>query len=269
MDGTLLRPEAPWISDRTVAAIREAKRLGVTVLLATGRRPQTLKPLARALGLSGVAICCNGALTCDLDTMSAVTDVRMSAELAEAVIHDVRAAVPGACFAWTCGLEGGCDAGYLETIPPHRRLSSVSDDADPRGFLVDMVDDIDAHLADGVTRIVVRHPSWPVADVITATVAAAGDRAMVTWSHLPFAEIHAPGVSKGAALAQICAAAHVDRADVVAIGDGHNDIEMLLWAGRGVAMDNAHPALLEAVSERTHSNADDGFAAMLEALLTA
>ncbi|HEY7925873.1 MAG: HAD family hydrolase [Candidatus Dormibacteria bacterium] len=267
VDGTVLLPEAPWISDRTLAAIRQAMLAGMSVLLATGRRPQTLKPLASALGVMGPAICCNGALICDLDTMAVLSDVRMSADQAAAVIRDVRAAIPGVCFAWACGLSGGCDADYLATIPAERRLMIPSAHADPRGFLLETVDDIEAHIASGVTRIVVKHPAWPVTDVLAAAAAAAGDRAMVTWSHAPFAEIHAPAVSKAAALAQLCAAARVDRSDVVAIGDGHNDLDMLLWAGRGIAMGNAHPAVLDAVPERTHSNAEDGFAAVLESLL--
>jgi len=42
---------------------------------------------------------------------------------------------------------------------------------------------------------------------------------------------------------------------------------MLLWAGRGVAMGNAHATVLEAVSERTHTHEEDGFAAVIEGVL--
>ena len=47
----------------------------------------------------------------------------------------------------------------------------------------------------------------------------------------------------------------VDAADVVAFGDMPNDLEMLRWAGHGVAMGNAHPALLDVADEVTASNA--------------
>jgi len=52
--------------------------------------------------------------------------------------------------------------------------------------------------------------------------------------------------------------------DVVAFGDMPNDLEMLRWAGHGVAMGNAHPALLEIADEVTASNSDDGLALVLE-----
>jgi hydroxymethylpyrimidine pyrophosphatase-like HAD family hydrolase len=52
--------------------------------------------------------------------------------------------------------------------------------------------------------------------------------------------------------------------DIVAFGDMPNDLEMLEWAGHGVAMGNAHPALHEVAAEVTATNADDGLAVVLE-----
>lgn len=56
----------------------------------------------------------------------------------------------------------------------------------------------------------------------------------------------------------------VTAADVVAFGDMPNDLEMLRWAGHGVAMGNAHPALIEVADEVTATNAEDGLALVLE-----
>jgi hydroxymethylpyrimidine pyrophosphatase-like HAD family hydrolase len=50
----------------------------------------------------------------------------------------------------------------------------------------------------------------------------------------------------------------------VAFGDMPNDVPMLLWAGRGVAMGNAHPDAKAAANEVTATNADDGVARVLE-----
>jgi hydroxymethylpyrimidine pyrophosphatase-like HAD family hydrolase len=52
--------------------------------------------------------------------------------------------------------------------------------------------------------------------------------------------------------------------DVVAFGDMPNDIPMLLWAGHGVAMGNAHPETVAAANEVTAPNGDDGVARVLE-----
>ena len=55
--------------------------------------------------------------------------------------------------------------------------------------------------------------------------------------------------------------------EVVAFGDMPNDAEMLAWAGRGVAVANAHPDALAAADEVTASNDLDGVAVALERLL--
>ncbi|HKW44902.1 MAG TPA: HAD hydrolase family protein, partial [Candidatus Eremiobacteraceae bacterium] len=72
------------------------------------------------------------------------------------------------------------------------------------------------------------------------------------------------GMSKHFALERFASARGIDRADVVAIGDGALDAGMLRWAGRGVAMANASPEALAAADEITLSNDEDGVAVVLE-----
>ncbi len=74
-------------------------------------------------------------------------------------------------------------------------------------------------------------------------------------------------MTKAWALARHCAERGVARESVIAFGDMPNDIPMLQWAGRGVAVANAHPQLLAIASERAPSNEDDGVAIVLERLL--
>ena len=56
----------------------------------------------------------------------------------------------------------------------------------------------------------------------------------------------------------------IERSDIIAFGDMPNDIEMLSWVGRGVAMGNAHPAVKEAADEVTMANHQSGVAKVLE-----
>jgi hydroxymethylpyrimidine pyrophosphatase-like HAD family hydrolase len=77
-------------------------------------------------------------------------------------------------------------------------------------------------------------------------------------------EIAAAGVSKAAALAELCEELGVMPAEVVAFGDYPNDLPMLEWAGHAVAVANAHPEVLAAVTEVTASNDDDGVAVVLD-----
>ncbi len=72
------------------------------------------------------------------------------------------------------------------------------------------------------------------------------ERLAVLRSHALFGELTAPGVSKGAALKTLAARLGIPREQVVAIGDHENDLQMIAWAGLGLAMGNAIPAVREA-----------------------
>ena len=75
------------------------------------------------------------------------------------------------------------------------------------------------------------------------------------------------GVSKASGLASLCALLGLTAAEVIAFGDMPNDVPMLSFAGRGVAVSNAHPEVLAAADDVTASNEDDGVARVIEALL--
>jgi hydroxymethylpyrimidine pyrophosphatase-like HAD family hydrolase len=77
-------------------------------------------------------------------------------------------------------------------------------------------------------------------------------------------EISAIGISKAAGLQEVAGPLGISAEDVVAFGDMPNDIPMLLWAGHGVAMGNAHPETVAAANEVTAPNGDDGVARVLE-----
>ena len=78
----------------------------------------------------------------------------------------------------------------------------------------------------------------------------------VGWS--AWLDIAPEGVNKATALADVVAGLGVDAADVLAIGDGRNDIEMLTWAGRGVAIGDACAEVQAAADHVTGGFADGG-----------
>ncbi|MDP3950328.1 MAG: HAD hydrolase family protein [Microbacterium sp.] len=77
----------------------------------------------------------------------------------------------------------------------------------------------------------------------------------------------AAGVTKATGLARLCEHLEVERADVVAFGDALNDVEMIRWAGHGVAMAGADRLVLDAADEVAASNDQDGVAQVLERML--
>jgi hydroxymethylpyrimidine pyrophosphatase-like HAD family hydrolase len=91
---------------------------------------------------------------------------------------------------------------------------------------------------------------------LAATKYASKDFAML--------DVLPPGCSKGAALAEWARLQGVSREKVLAIGDNHNDVEMLEFAGIPVVMGNSVPELKGYGWHETHSNDEDGVAAAIE-----
>jgi hypothetical protein len=82
-----------------------------------------------------------------------------------------------------------------------------------------------------------------------------------------FLEFAAPGVTKGAGLEFLAQRMGFTRAETVAFGDGENDVELLEWAGYGVAVENAHARVKSVADWVCPSAEEEGVAGVLEALL--
>ena len=117
-----------------------------------------------------------------------------------------------------------------------------------------------------VTKLVAQHGTLPLAELLTIATSAVGDDAVVTLSGTQFVEVNAPGVTKAAAVGALAERLEIARDEVIAFGDNLNDIPLLAWAGRGVAVANAQPDVLAVADEVTLSNDEDGVAVVLESL---
>jgi hydroxymethylpyrimidine pyrophosphatase-like HAD family hydrolase len=74
----------------------------------------------------------------------------------------------------------------------------------------------------------------------------------------------AKGVSKGHTLAKLAEQRGYSRDEVIAIGDGLNDVEMVQWAGLGVAVANAVPELRDIADFVTTSCDEEGVAQVID-----
>jgi len=79
-----------------------------------------------------------------------------------------------------------------------------------------------------------------------------------------FIEVNDKGISKGNSLDALCKKLGLTKDNVMALGDGLNDLSMIEFAGMGVAVDNANPVLKEAADFISKSNDEDGFAYAIE-----
>lgn len=252
LDGTLLRNDST-LSGRTREVMRKVRESGTRVVAATARPPRVIEELFGGDDLIDVAICGNGAVLYEVGSH----DVRLlhpiPDDVSRRVIAEIAAAVPGVGFA--------VETGHRVLFEPNYRYRPTLDN---HRVPVATVDDL---LAEPLVKVMVHLPEEDP-DAAWALVSdSLGDVVACTWSaeRAPL-EIAATGVSKAATLAELCASWNVPAVAVLAFGDAPNDLPMLAWAGTGIAVANAHPAVLAAVEGRTASNDDDGVAAYLATL---
>ncbi|PZT75387.1 MULTISPECIES: Cof-type HAD-IIB family hydrolase [unclassified Streptomyces] len=255
LDGTLLRRDGS-LSPRTLRALRTAEEAGTEIVIVTARPPRFVDRLADATGLTGTAVCSNGALVYDLAGRTVVSSSALPLAVARQVAAALAAAVPGIGFA----LETGNHVLY----EPAYRLR-LSEDA---GAELPVASLADLWLTEApVTKLLAWSDRLDADTLMAAAREGAGDMVQLTHSGgRGLLEISAPGVHKAGALAALCEARGIGAADVIAFGDMPNDLTVLAWAGTGYAMANAHPAVLAAIPARARTNEEDGVAQVIEHL---
>jgi len=120
-------------------------------------------------------------------------------------------------------------------------------------------------LSEPAVKLLVRCPGLSSEAMVAALAPLVGELADITFSTPNgLVELAVPGVTKATGLAEVARRLGVARDEVVAFGDMPNDLEMLRWAGHGVAMGNAHASLKEIADEVTAHHGEDGLALVLE-----
>ena len=129
----------------------------------------------------------------------------------------------------------------------------------PRGDLTGevVIESADQLGSRPVTRIIVRDPHRSDAEFLALAeqLGLHGVEYFVGWS--AWLDIVPDGVTKASGLADVVAEFGLDAPDVLAVGDGRNDVEMLSWAGRGVAMGQS-PAEVQAAADAVTGTFDEG-----------
>lgn len=257
LDGTLLRGDGT-ISERTRSVLARARDAGIAVVLVTARPPRTVRQLVRALDVTGLAICLNGAVVYDLDRDVVVRQSPLRAEVVAQLVDALRAAAPGVRFALMYGERWGWEPAYA-ALDPEVRTWCGTDGIEG--------DALALCAAEPVSKLIVRHPELSAAELLPIARDVAGEVAHATHSGAPFVEISAADVHKAWALEALCDELGIPASGVVAFGDMPNDLPMLRWAGYAVAVANAHPEVLAVADAVTLSNEEDGVAVVLERLL--
>ena len=257
IDGTLLdrQSETP-LTERTKRAISSVLETGAGVTLATGRTCNSAIPFSRALGLTLPIISYQGSLTSNPVTNEIVRETPIPLHLAQRLIRllEDRGLNPYVYVR---------DHFYVREITDAVRQSEefLKIKAEPVSDLVHGIQESptkivvvgDAELIGGVTAM--------VDSQFNGTIAA-----MHTYDYL--CEIGHPDGSKGMALSHMASSLGVKREEVVAVGDSPNDIDMIQWAGLGVAMGNAPEKVKSSADLVAKPVSEQGLALLLETLLS-
>lgn len=254
IDGTLIHFD-DTLSDGVRSAVRDVVAAGHHVVLASGRSLVSMVPVAARLGIAdGWMVCSNGAVTVqhDDDAPTGWTVADMVTFDPEPALRRLAEAMPDARLA-------------VEDVGVGFRLTELFPEGELDG--AHTVVGLEDLWGGEVTRVVVRAPESTNGD-FHAAVAALGLADVtyaVGWS--AWMDIAPLGVTKASALEKVRAALGVPPERTLAIGDGNNDVDMLRWAARGVAMGDADARVREAASESTATIAEDGAALVLRTLL--
>ena len=246
IDGTLADEE--HVPPRVRAAVGRACNAGAHVLLATGRSLHGSRGVARTLGLVGpiTHVFSNGAVTAQVDPDQLVDVVTFDAGPAIRLLHD---RVPDLRFA-------------VEDVGSGFRVNEPFPEGELTGDV--QVCSLDELAAEPATRVVVRQPAIGAEEFLSVVEAVGLHGVNYVVGYTAWLDLAPEGVSKASALEQLRARLGVDRADTLAIGDGRNDVEMLEWAGRGVAMGQAPVTVQDVADDVTETFDEHGAAVELE-----
>ncbi len=254
VDGTLMRWDGT-ISDGVLDAVAAVRDAGHHVVLATGRSVISAGPVARRLGLtSGPAVCSNGAVTVRLDPghpegYEVVETITFDPEPA---LRLIRTELPDAAY----GVEE-VGHGFFVTKPfPPGEIEG-------RHVQVDF----DELCRLPATRVVIRSPEHTKEQFHEIVARLGLHEVSYTVGWVAWLDLNPKGVSKATGLEAVRRHLGVEPSRTVAIGDGHNDLEMLRWAARGVAMGDADEAVRTAADEVTGGVLEDGVVPVLRGLL--
>lgn len=254
LDGTLLRDDGS-VSMRTRRALCRAQGAGIRVVLVSGRHPRFLRAKATDAGVHGLAICSNGAILYDPEHDAILHHLALEPGVAQRLITGLRNALPDIAFA-------------VERGPCYSWEAPFSKQRDASDAYVEVCEDALTLCTEPVTKLIAWHAKLDSDALIEHTRRVVSeDEVTITYSTPHLIEMSLAGVHKAAGLTLLCEAYGVRAEEVVAFGDMPNDVAMLRWAGRSVAVANAHPTVLETADEVTDSNVQDGVAVVVERIL--
>ena len=256
LDGTLYdRNSGASLTPRTIDAVKRVRRMGAEVTIATGRMFNSTLPFSAELGLEMPIICYQGALIGDPVTKEVIWERPIPLAEAHRLI---------------CLLESMDVSPYVfvrDRFYISQRTPRVERYEEALHVKAEPVGDLVTHLWEEPTKVVAVGEEPQMVEVVREVKDTFGSSLSVIHTYGHLCEIGHPEGSKAQALSHLAGMLGVGRDETVAAGDSPNDIDMIRWAGLGVAMASASPEVREVADLVVKPASDDGVAELLESLI--
>lgn len=252
MDGTLLN-ENQKISDRVKKAIAYARKKGVKVILSSGRGFKGIEKYVKELELDELVISLNGAVVTDSPGNNTVFSIHMEPDITRRIIELQREDDIFAIY-----FEGM--KMYVEEINEKALYFSNFEGVK----LIPVGNMLEFYNSQPIGKMLMIGEHDKFVAFRERLLEELGQHINVTFSLPNFLEAYSINVSKGIILHKVAEYYGLEREEVIAIGDGENDISMIEYAGLGVAMGNAMDSAKNAADLIAKSNAEDGVAHIIE-----
>ena len=249
IDGTLLNNKKE-LTEENKKYIDLAISSGAIFAISTGRAYVTAKRYFEMFEQNIPLILYNGSLVCMSRTEEVIFNVLMPNELANQVIDILEENNITYCF-WSE------DKVYFNKFDEHMEYYKKSTGCSPILF------DKNNKKVENVVKFVC-FDTPQVLENLQQNVLNVVDGINYFKSMPTFLEVVPVGIDKARAVAKLSERFNISQEDVIAIGDGENDISMICWAGLGVAMENANSNVKNSADIITKSNEDSGVAEVIK-----
>jgi len=257
LDGTLKTTDNR-ISEKTREALIECQKKGMRVILASGRPTPGLRHEAAELELEkhgGILLSFNGARVYDIQNDTVIYEKVVEKKYADEIYDRAKQ--------------------YGLAVMTYEGLNILTEDDDDKYVQVEKnINDIYIKHVDawkesfdgGINKVLLTGEPEYVAKIEQEFKAPYEDKLSIYRSAPFFIEVMAQNIDKAASLQKLCEYLGVTKDEMIAFGDGFNDISMIKFAGLGVAMGNAQDVVKEAADKITASNDEDGIYVTLKEL---
>ncbi|BCN32536.1 Cof-type HAD-IIB family hydrolase [Anaeromicropila herbilytica] len=255
IDGTVTNSNKE-ITEKTLNAIINIQKQGCTVVLASGRPTPGIMPVANELKLSeygGYILSFNGAKIINCKTNEIIYQKTLPLDIVPTIYEEAKQNEVGLVTYEGDKVISG--TGVDEFVIKEANINKIN---------IKEVDNFPEYVTFDINKCLMTGEPKKLEALDKELNGKYGEGLSIYRSEPFFLEIMPKNIDKAYSLEQLCKHLHITKDEMIAVGDGFNDLSMIRYAGLGVAMDNAQDKVKEVADHITKSNDEDGVAFVIE-----